>query len=326
MFFIGAICAGIGSVAVAYVSGLQAPLAFFTGGLLKAVGHGLYFPNRNFLEFQETIEENRNYYYGLMQSAKQTANVVVPFIAGWLIVSGPHFSWYSQEFAYLALFGFSFVLMVGAGFVILYGSYTSVAPTTITRFRSQDLFVERHALNLAQGVVDGLYFIPPLLVFTYLGNEGYLGTVIAIAGLIAASAMYLYGRFLDGRARYRASLSASIVFVLCAIGLVTLPSPLNALVYVLFANAASDFFLMACSPILLANSDKEMAGDENSRYSFVFDNELFLNIGRVCSILAAGSVAVFFTQKSGLIYAPLMAGVVQLSLIGFIVLRRRVAR
>ncbi len=324
MFFLGAICAGIGSVAVAVFGSLQNPLFFLLGGFLKAVGHGFYFPNRNYLELQETSDSNRNYFFGFIHAIAQAASVVIPFFAGWFIVFGSYTKWYSPHHAYLLLFGVSFLLMVAAGSSILGGTYVSPIPARITRFSLQRFWNERRTINFAVGFVNGLGFISPLLILIYLGNEGLLGTATAIAGIIAAVAMYAYGRFANRQWRYFMSLLSSIVFVACAAGLILLPQPINVIVYVLIAVTASDFFSLICSPILLACSDKEMDRDEGMRYTFIFDNELFLNSGRVCGILLVIGMTVFVSQRFGLLYGPLFAGLVQLAfMLGLFISRKR---
>ncbi|MEA2701813.1 MAG: transporter, family, putative transporter [Candidatus Parcubacteria bacterium] len=315
LFFLGSLLAGL-AVLVVLLSAISNHLAMFVFlGFLRAVGHGLYWPNRNYLELQEVPDDSRNYYFGLIHSLSCVMSIIVPFVAGWFIVFGPYTGWYATIHAYWLIFVLSFLLMFAVGRIVLAGPYESPSPRLITRFSAGPFLNKRRALVFIMGMLNGLNFIVPVLVLMLLGNEGTLGTLTSIAALVTAVGMYAYGRFVGKGRRLQLALFSSAAFLGCAALLFALPSPLNVLIYVLLAKTASDFLFIGIEAASLAYSDAEMRGEGPARYSFIFDNELALNTGRVCSIVLIVLLAFLTSELFSVIYGPLIIGALQFILL-----------
>jgi YQGE family putative transporter len=311
----GAGFSGLAELGVVFLAGFTNPFLFLLAGIVRALGHGFYWPNRNYLEFQEIKDGARNYFFSLIQIVSWVAQTVLPFIVGWLIVFGPRAHQYSFERAYWVLFGLAFFLMLFSGLALLGGKFKSPKPTCIQRFTLQKFWNERRVLGFARGVVAGTSFVASILVLKFLGNEGVLGTITALAAFGASLLIYAYGRFLNSHHRYQATLIATLGFVATAIALIVLPMPLGPLVFVLLSGITADSFGVATEPIFRANADREMNGDEGIRFSFVFDNEFFLNFGRVVGITLVIMIAFFGSMTTALFYSPLLVGVIQLILV-----------
>lgn len=314
IFLFSTIITGASSLIVLFFSESKSVLLFFLIGLINAFGYGLYWPNRNYLELKEIKDSSRNYYFSLINSVGWTTRALVPFISGWFIVLGSSSGLYEIETAYWALFIFSFILMIKAGLVIYRSKHVSPRPLFITRFNLQRFFNRRFFLNTSHGVVDGVSFIFAIIILIHLGDEGVLGTLTAIASLLGSFVLYLYGKFSKETARIKVSLISNILFILCAVGLIFLPSPLNFIIYILIGSIFTSLYYIGAEPIILAESELEIS-DETEEYSIIFDNEFFLNLGRVVGILIFVFLVYQYSQSFTLKFGPLFVGLLQLILL-----------
>lgn len=315
IFLASTFLTGATSLIVLFFSESQQILLFFLIGLMNAFGYGLYWPNRNYLELKEIKDSSRNYYFSLINAVGWTTRALVPFIAGWFIVSGSVSGLYKVETAYWILFIFAFILMVKAGLVIYKGNHVSPKPLIISRFKLQKFFNKRFFLNASQGLVDGVGFVFAIIILIHLGNEGVLGTLTAITSVLGSFAIYFYGKFSKETARLKISLLSNVLFIVGAIGLIFLPSPISFIAYILIGSIFSNLYYVGVEPLALAESEREMSGDEKEEYSFIFDNEFFLNFGRVLGILILVLLAYLFSQSFALKFGPLSVGIFQLILL-----------
>jgi YQGE family putative transporter len=323
LFAWGSILGGAACAAFV-IAGPPGTLAVFLYGSLWGLGNGFYWANRNYLEFQETLFGMRQYFYSFLSSISSIINIVVPFIAGWFIVLGARFNLYSSDHAYWMIFGFSFVLLFISGRIIYHGTFESPAPVLISRLRVGSLFNARRILSFASGFTDGtMSFTPVLLVLLFLGNEGVLGSVTAAVSVATAVAMYLYGRFVKSNRQFQTVFASSILFFVSTLCLVLFPTKAGVVLHVLLLSVAGSFFAMATSPIFLSLFEEEMGADRQSRYSFVFDSELYLNIGRLMSIAIVLGIAFMVSEKAALIGGSIVIAALHLVLILCFLVRRK---
>jgi MFS transporter, YQGE family, putative transporter len=325
-FWLGAVLNGLATAAVVLLVSAKQPIEFFLYGCLWGLLCGFYWSSRNYLEFQETSDGVRQYYFGLLYSFGQIFDVVVPFLAGWFIVFAPNIGLFSSVHAYMILFAIAFAFMIAAAAVVSGGSFKTVAPYPVLRSWTGTFSNERRLVSIALGVVDGLNFLSlsGLIVLVFLGNEAVFGTIAALVALLTAAVMYAYGRLFNRRYQYQALVVSSGIFFACASILVFGPQPFGAAVYVLFAGIVNSFFGLTSSSTLLHLSSEEMAGNQHQRYSFIFDNELFLNIGRVVAMLVIIGIALGISQIAGLLDGIFLAGSIQFILLLVILVRRRI--
>jgi YQGE family putative transporter len=312
LFAWGAILSGIASVLLIFFKGSNLLFIFLCGCIL-GLGDGFYWANRNYLEFKETCNEVRLYFYGLLSSVSSIASVLVPLIAGWFIVFGSFVHLYSQKHAYWILFTLSFILMFLCGRVILHGAFESPIPEKI--LLKTTFLNKRRLLNIAGGFVDGTPFIATLLILLILGNEGILGSITAIVSLITAFAMYWYGKKAKPTSELRAILASSALFLISGFCLIAFPLTIGVILFVLLYGIASSFFSMLINAELLSLSEEELLGDTSSRYSFIFDNEVFLNLGRILSLLIIIGIAFFTSKITTLVYGQILLGIIQILLV-----------
>ena len=311
----GAIFSGMASAAFIFFGRPNIIIVFFYG-CIWGLGNGFYWANRNYLELKETFSEVRLYFYGILQSISSIASILVPLLAGWFIVFGSYSHLYSNKLAYWILFTFSFILCLLCGRVIFYGTFKSPILENIL-VKKINILNKRRILNIASGFVDGVPFISTLLILLVLGNEGILGTVTATVSLVTALAMYLYGRKAKQSSELTTVLISSALFFISGFCLILFPIKAGVISYVLLSGIAVNFFSMTITPILFSLSEKEMKNDANSLYSFIFDNELFLNIGRLISLLIVVGFSFWALGYKVLIYSQVSIGIVFILIFSF---------
>ena len=69
-------------------------------------------------------------------------------------------------------------------------------------------------------------------------------------------------------------------------------------------GVAWSFSGVATNSIFLKLCEEEMGDEKNSGYSFIFDNELFLNIGRLIAVGIVIVLALAISEKTSLFIAP----------------------
>lgn len=304
----GAIFSGISSTAFIFF-GYSNSIAIFLYGCIWGLGNGFYWANRNYLELKETYKEVRLYFYGFLSSFSSITNIIVPLFAGWFIVFGSFSHLYSQKHAYWIIFTISFILMFLCGRGILYGTFESPVPDKIT-LKTTSFFNKRRILNIAGGFVDGTPFISTLLILFVLGNEGVLGSITALVSIVTAIAIYLYGRKGKQTSELRVIVASSVLMLISGFCLIVLPLKIGIISYVLLYGIASSFLNMLITPILFSLSEDEMSNNTTSRYSFIFDNELFLNIGRLLSLFIVIGFTLLVSSITALIYSQIFIGIV----------------
>lgn len=319
----GVILGGVAGAAFV-VAGPPNTFVVFIYGCAWGVGNGFYWANRNYLEFQETLADMRQYFYGFLSSIGSIANIIVPFIAGWFIVLGAHFHLYSARHAYWMIFGLAFILLFISGTIIRHGTFESPAPELISRLRTGPFWKRRRLLSFASGFTDGtMSFTPVLLLLLFVGNEGVLGSVTALVSFVTAIAMYLYGRYVKTEYRYEVIFISSSLFFVSTLFLLFFPAKMSIILHMLLVGVSTSFFAMAVSPILLSLAEEEMGENKESRYSFIFDDELFLDSGRLVGIGVVLGIACLTSQTTALIYGSVVVAGIHLVLISIFLLTRK---
>lgn len=319
--WIGAASAGLVTAAVALFDN-AGPLAFIFYGLLNGIGWGFYWSNRNYLALQETKTEERRYFLAITSSLALASGVVVPFIGGWLITAGPHLGWFELRHGYWIVLACAVLFMLSAAYIISGGTFAHARPRTISRLLRSTFWSQRRLLSIMRSGIDINKLFIPLVVLALLGHEGILGTLAAVASLLAAFALYAYGRMRHDGAPVHALLATSALYVACTVALIMLPGPLNVILFAIAVPVLVKFYSSLSDRLILdaSDTDTEEAG---ARYSLVFDNELFLNIGRVGFIVLTIIIGAVFSTETVLVLAPLVIAGTQFAFLAAILRPRQ---
>jgi len=314
-FALGALLAGFSSLALVFFGGRSPGLIPVLGGIW-GFGNGMYWGNRNYLELKETAIEWRAYFYGILNSLSSLANILMPILAGWFIVFGHYSHLYTAEHAYWILMGSVCVLFIMCAHIIWNGGYGTIIPERISRLSVRPIFNHRRKLQMAAGLLDGTAYLPALLILRFAGNEGILGNISAAAALCTMIALYIYGRRANKTSGRRSLRGSALLYLASTLALLLIPgTAASVIVYVVLLGVAESFSGVATSPIFLNLIDKENAGETGAGYSFIFDSELFLNIGRLIGIGIIVIFAAFISETVGLFVAPVIIALLHVGIV-----------
>ncbi len=309
LYFFGSLITSANIVLIVFLKNNTLFSFFIMGGLL-GIGTGLYWANRNYLTIKETNEKNRSYFFGLLFSYSTLVALVVTFSVGWLIVFG---------LSYQALITVAFILIVMSGFIVFKNNYQTPKIGKLFVTRPTSAWQKKRLIHLGLGLVEGLsFFFPSILILIMLGSEGVLGTMSAASSILSTIFIYYYGRKsnIGDHKRY---FIFSVVLNLCLSLLLALFfHKLIVILFILLNGLIINFFWLTASPLIMRNIDLNSFNSEETRFSYIFDSEIFLNIGRIF----AGFLFLFIAFKVGdtfsLRYSPLILGIIQLFLFIFI--------
>lgn len=237
---------------------------------------------------------------------------MVTFSVGWLIVFG---------LSYQALITVAFILIIISGFMVLKNNYQTPKIGKLFITRPTSTWQKKRLIHLGLGLVEGLsFFLPSLLILIMLGNEGVLGTMSAASSILSAIFIYYYGRKSSIGDHRRYFISSVILNLFLSLLLALFFHKLTVILFTLLNGLIINFFWLTASPLIMRNIDLDSFNSEDTRFSYIFDSEIFLNIGRVF----AGFLFLFIAFKVGdifsLRYSPLILSCIQLLL--FVYLER----
>lgn len=256
--------------------------AYIIYGLLYGLANGIYWANRNFLTLRHTTSDTRSYFTGLQFTLSTIASIVVPFIAGWVIVLTVTTGLLpSSQIAYEALVGMAFILLVISGSIVR-GIAIDTPSLKQTRNKFSPSWNKARLLSVALGCADvPLYVLPTVLVLTALGNEGILGSLSSTMAAITAVITYAFGRKYRQNKFYPVFAGLLFLFILSGLPLIRGISAFAVLWYIVIANLTDNLIWTANEPKIMDMMDDEVKNSHVSHYDTIVDREWFVNIGRV---------------------------------------------
>lgn len=305
LYFFGSLILALSAVSVVFFK-LNSIIDYFILGGLYGIGFGFYWANRNYLTQQETDHTSRNYFLGLSFSLTTIIALIITFITGWLIVFG---------LSYEILMIFAFILLFISGFKVFSKNYQATRIGKLTISQPTEKWKIKRLIHLGIGLFEGsAYFLPSLLILSTLGNEGILGTLTAFASILSAILVYIYGRKSNTKS-HRQYFIISIIFgLLSSVILALYFNWLTIIVYVLLNGLIINFIWLTAAPLIMNNIDVEIINNEEKRFSYILDGELFLNIGRSSSAVICLVLALSISDITALRYGSLVLSFVQVLL------------
>jgi YQGE family putative transporter len=284
-------------------------------GLMMGMSFGLFWANRDFLALSTTNDTNRNYYYGVETFFYTNTYVVVPVVIGWFIEGTAMRGWFGgdRNVAYQLVTGVVFLLTLISSLVVHRGQFENPPKADFVFFRYHWLWNRMQLLAILKGLAQGyIVTAPAMLVMRLVGQEGALGTIQAVGGILSAFLLYWIGRTTTPAHR----------IIIFTIGLILFA--LGGLANALLFNAAGVLLFMVCLllgrplhdiayfPIQMQVIDIVSAIERRNKFSYIFNQEFGFYIGRFSGcglfILLANKVSDTFALR----YALLIVGLVQL--------------
>ena len=297
LYFLGTLLLGIASLLIVFYSGDNL-MNYFFYGLILGIGGGFHWGNRIYLTISETRSHNRTYFTALNFTIDTVTAIVVSFTVGWLLVWG---------MSYQMLMAMAFLLLFSAGFIVLRSSYQTPKVDRLEVKEPTEKWKSVRLLLFGIGTSEGIiFFFPSFLILSYLGNEGVLGTLTAVASFISALTIYIYGRKSLVHHRFPGFIFSLILGLITSVIFALFFNKIAITFYVLFVGFILNFMWLNAGPMIMDRIDREIKNQEGKKYSFIFDQEVFLNIGRSLSLAICLVLFFVFGQNTALRFSPLI--------------------
>jgi YQGE family putative transporter len=276
-------------------------------GILLGIGYGFYWLSFNVLTFEITEPETRDFFNGFLGLLNSFAGMIGPISAGLVITHMEKLTGYNMIFSLsLGLFVVAVILSFFLKRRPAAGRYKLL---NVFRLRKQS-FNWRRILyaNFFQGLREGSFaFVVIVWVFVSTGSELAIGTYGLIASGISFISYYLVGRFLPKSFRKKAILVGSI-FLYAAVFIIVFDQNFSLLItYGIVISMAYPLLLV---PYLSITYDV-IGSSENAeelRIEYIVIRELYLNGGRIISILVLLLAIWQMGEKTGIPFTLLLLG------------------
>ena len=283
-------------------------------GLIYGVPLGIYWGNRNRLYLYFTNDHNRHYFEGLRRLISDPLTAVGPLLAGWSIVFFQNLNQNSGK-----TIGYQLIAIISL-------SILTVSMFALKKLRFPKLQVNTYKLNKISHdwrlfryfvIISSFQFalvlsLPEILTLKYLGNEGVLGTLKMSCIILASLMLYVLGKRAQAKARL-GILKLSALPLIMAAGLVFLKTnPITIIIYLLTMAVSDSVFWFVYFPILSKAVEKETVNNAELEYAYIFDHEIWINLGRTIATLSYFFVVYVWGDHRGIMSAIVAGAIMQL--------------
>lgn len=316
MYLVGAVGQGVATfMAIAFPSVNLLHVGFY--GLWFGITGGIYWGNKMYITLKITKGTNRVYFAGLESGGDLLLNIVTPFLIGWIIVLGEKYGLYAVDTAYKILAAIAILSLSVSGLIL---KSADLPEEKVKEVVVKNPTKNWNVLRLMEAIywtMGGLnFFLPSALVLLFIGNEGILGTLQSIMSIMGALALYAIGRKVQVQGLLKVMVGGIGVLVIAAAFMSTLFNFIGALIYVTVIPAVAIIMWNMRNIVDYEVMDAEKdRGYAQEQYPFVFDSELFFNIGRVFAVGVFLWVVSAYSQEAALRWVPLGFALIQFTLL-----------
>jgi len=291
-------------------------------GFLMSLSAGFYWANRNFLALSVTNDANRSYYYGLDQFFYTNLSVLTPFIIGdCFIANVEKYHWFDLSInqAYQVVVAGVFVLVTGASVMIHQGKFKNPKRTKFVYFHFHKEWKWLQLLTILRAMAQGyMVLAPTLLIMTLVGNEGAVGILYTIGGIISAVTLYIIGRTTGPKQRVLLYTISVIVFAFGALTNSLLYSAIGVLILIVLQTLSQPLQEIAYFGTTLLMIDVLSYLEKRNEYAYIFNLEFSYLIGRCGGLIFFLILAEEISNTFALRYALIIVALLQLGGIFFV--------
>ncbi|OAS85063.1 MULTISPECIES: MFS transporter [Metabacillus] len=302
---LGVIFLAIFFMSVLIIGGSAAKFIILLGGTL-GIGYGFYWLAFNVLTFEITEPETRDFFNGFLGIMNSTAGMVGPIIAGFIISRLKNFT------GYTTIFSISLLLFSGA--VVL--SFFLKRRPAEGDYLFKRIFNERKrdrnwkmitSAHFFQGLREGTFaFVIGVFVFIATGSELALGKFGLVNSSAAFIAYFLATRIIKKTKRKMFILMGGIFLYLSIFVILFDLSYQRLLIYaVLIAFGYPMLFVPYAS--ITYDVIGRAWNITKARIEYIVVKEIFLNSGRIVSILGFIVAVTLFNEKQSI---PILLAIV----------------
>ncbi|SDY53794.1 MFS transporter, YQGE family, putative transporter [Evansella caseinilytica] len=277
------------------------------GGIL-GIGYGFYWLSFNVLTFEITEPETRDFFNGFLGILNSFAGMIGPISAGFLITR------MEKLVGYRVIFAISLGLFLTAVALSFFIKRRSAKGQYHLRkvFQIRKQYADWKKILTAhffQGLREGSFiFVISVWVYVATGSEMALGTYGLIASGVSFISYYLVGRFLKPKNRKHAILIGGLILY-AAIYIIVFDVNFTRLI--LYGISISIAYPLLLVPYVSLTYDVIGNGWKagEMRIEYIVIRELFLNLGRIASILVLMFFIIVFGEDKGIPNALMILGI-----------------
>jgi YQGE family putative transporter len=303
---IGVICLALFYLSV-LVAGTKASTYLLLLGGLLGVGYGFYWLAYNVLTFEITEPETRDFFNGFLGILSSMGGMIGPIAAGIIITRFAKFT------GYTIVFGISLALFALAVFL----SFSLKPRPAKGKYDFKRIMEERRQnenwrlvtnAHFFQGLREGTFiFVISVFVYISTGSEMALGTYGLLNSGISFVAYFLASRLIKKNFRKKAILIGGLLLYAAVILIVWEVTYAKLLIYASIIAIAYPLLLV---PYISTTYDVIGQGWKAAemRIEYIVVREVFLNIGRVVSILTFLAAVTLFNEEKSIPILLLLLG------------------
>lgn len=313
LFSLGMLLSGL---SMAVMMKLQALDTFgvFMAGLVMGLSFGFFWANRDFLALNTTNDNNRNYYYGIETFFYTITGIIVPLACGTFIATTEKQGWFSGDVnvAYYILTAIVFGLTILSSILAHKGKFKNPKKAPFLFFNFHRLWIKMLRLSALKGVAQGyIVTAPVMLILSLVGKEGALGMIQAIGALLSAILLYILGRMTGPKHRLLIYAIGLVLFLFGALVNAGFYNSTGVILFVVCLIFARPLLDIAYFPIQLQVIDWVAAKEKRNEFSYIFNHEIGLYIGRLAGCGLFIVLARMVSEDFALRYALLVIAAVQ---------------
>lgn len=284
-------------------------------GFIMGTSFGFFWANRDFLTLITTNDSNRNYYYGVETFFYTLTFIIVPAVVGWFLVKSGDLGWFGGSVvgAYRIVTGMVLVLTILASIVIHQHKFKNPKEKKFLHFRFDKLWRKMLGLASLKGMVQGyLVTAPAILIMTLVGNEGDLGTIQSVSGILTAFILYILGRTTKPKHRIYIFAAGLTIFLIGALANQILFSAVGVIIFVLCKVLFMPLHDIAYFPIQMQVIDLLAEKENRSKYAYIFNHEFGLYVGRFFGLVLFIGLAFYVSKEFALRYSLVIVAIIQM--------------
>ncbi len=279
---------------------------------------GLMWANRNLIHLNATNKSNRDYFNGLLSVCDTLSLILVPLLAGILIVYTQSLNFADYKSAYILLGAFVFLVMFLSSIFILGAELTN--PTTkfvFIRKASRIWWYTRLLTFFGSMMYSILYLISGVIVLLYAGDEDTLGLLQSVSAFFGAMALYLIVRKISKKDRTKMLLLRALFVCIGAIIFLLDFGFFGVAAVFLVIAISQPFWTTAIFGIWHESIEDEAAETGINTYNYFIDLEFWINLGRISSLViilivvqSAPTAAAIISAVLAIIFSQVMLALV----------------
>lgn len=313
LYSFGMLLSGLSMVFMMSIK-VMSPVGVALAGFIMGSSFGFFWANRDFLALNTTNDNNRNYYYGLETFFYTITTIIVPFFIGWFLIRSTESRLIGNiNNAYKVVTVVVFLLTIFSSIIIHQEKFKNPKQKRFVYLRFDKLWSRMLFLSALKGLAQGyLVTAPAILIMRLVGDEGSLGTIQSISGIVAAIVLYVIGRVSRPKDRIYIFSAGLVVFFIGTLFNGILFSASGVIVFMICKVMFQPLHDIAYFPIQMKVIDVLSIKENRNQFSYIFNHEFGLYIGRFIGLGLFILLIYYVSESFALKYSLIIIATVQL--------------